>query len=69
MGEANLPSQHDMLVAIMPTVKSANFGVFYMDSHTIEVRFYRNNKREVIKFDVLDWMSDACLARLAMELP
>ena len=48
MGEANLPSQHDMLVAIMPTVKSANFGVFYMDSHTIEVRFYRNNKREVI---------------------
>lgn len=62
-----LPSQMGILCDMLGEASKHVSHVSYVADHRIRV-CYRNSVH-FIEFPVTDWLSDACVARIALEIP
>lgn len=62
-----LPSQLEILSERFPGADKLVRHVFYLSNHTIRVAYHRNHK--FIDFTLREWLTDECLARIALEAP
>ena len=58
--------EHENVMKKMPGLDSGTFDVLYREDHKIVVRF--KNNRELV-FSINNWLTPACLARIALEAP
>ena len=58
--------EHENVMKKMPGLNSGTFDVLYREDHKIVVRF--KNNRELV-FSINNWLTPACLARIALEAP
>ena len=58
--------EHANVMEKMPGLNPGTFSILYSEDHKIVVRF--ENNRELV-FSINDWLTPACLARIALECP
>ena len=58
--------EHENIMKKMPGLNPDAFNVAYRADHKIIVKF--ENNRE-LTFSINDWLTPACLARIALECP
>ena len=58
--------EHENVMKKMPGLNLGTFDILYREDHKIVVRF--KNNRELV-FSINNWLTPACLARIALEAP